>query len=167
MFNILIVILGCNINFILNDRVSKAMEFMNLNENNNINFELFLTGGKKNIYSNELSEAEKMLKKLNLNKTNYFIDDISENTVENFYHLQIFLKTKNYSKIFIITSKFHYERANNISKYFIQNENVFWLLSYLDIENSYENEKYHFQNIEKDIKKLENKIKCNQTINYF
>ena len=45
MLNILIIILGSNINLLLNDRVSTVINFMNDNHYNDINFELFLTGG--------------------------------------------------------------------------------------------------------------------------
>ena len=101
MLNILIIILGSNINFLLNDRVSTVINFMDDNHYDDINFELFLTGGNKNNNNNEKTEAEKMLDLLNLNETGYYIDDVSTNTVENFYHINDLIKTKYYDQIII------------------------------------------------------------------
>jgi len=157
MLNILIIILGSNINFLLNDRVSTVINFMNDNYYDDINYELFLTGGNKD--NNEKSEAEKMLDLLNLNETEYYIDDVSTNTVENFYHINYLIKTKYYEQIIICTSEFHYKRAKKISDYFIENNNVKWILSKEKLSTSYNDEKFHYKNIEKDIEKLKNKFK--------
>ena len=162
MFNILIIILGSNINFLLNDRVSTVINFMNDNHYDDVNFELFLTGGNKdNNNNNEKSEAEKMLDLLNLNETGYYIDDVSTNTVENFCHINDLIKTKYYEQIIICTSEFHYKRAKKISDYFIENNNVGWILSKEKLDTSYSDENFHYKNIEKDIEKLKNKLELN------
>jgi len=162
MLNILIIILGSNINFLLNDRVSTVINFMDDNHYDDINFELFLTGGNKdNNNNNEKSEAEKMLDLLNLNETGYYIDDVSTNTVENFYHINDLIKTKYYDQIIICTSEFHYRRAKKISDYFIQHSNVGWILSKEKLDTSYSDENFHYKNIEKDIEKLKNKLELN------
>lgn len=158
MFNILIIILGSNINFLLNDRVSTVINFMNDNHYNDVNFELFLTGGNKDNNNEEKSEAEKMLDLLNLNDTKYYIDDVSTNTVENFYHINNLIKTKYYDQIIICTSEFHYNRAKKIFDYFIVNNNVRWILSKKKLSTSYSDEHFHYTNIEKDIEKLKNKF---------
>jgi len=156
MLNILIIILGSNINFLLNDRVSTVINFMDDNHYDDVNFELFLTGGNKD--NNNKSEAEKMLDLLNLNETGYYIDDVSTNTVENFYHINDLIKTKYYDQIIICTSEFHYKRAKKISDYFIENNNVGWILSKEKLDTSYSDENIHYKNIEKDIEKLKNKL---------
>ena len=86
---------------------------------------------------------------------------VSTNTVENFYHINDLIKTKYYDQIIICTSEFHYKRAKKISDYFIENNNVGWILSKEKLATSYSDENFHYKNIEKDIEKLKNKLELN------
>ena len=161
LLKILIIILGSHIDIILHDRVNISLNYIKENNYNNTNVEFLLTGGKKNNDNNvKYSEAEKMLNILSLNDTNYYIDDISTNTVENFYYISKIVNNNNYTKIIISTSKFHYRRANKIASYFINNINfnIEWILGYETLENSYDDERYHYTNIESDINSLKYKF---------
>jgi uncharacterized SAM-binding protein YcdF (DUF218 family) len=154
---VLIVILGSHIDKLLENRVNVALQFIKENNYEDVEFEYFLTGGNKNI-NNEISEAEKMLNKLLLNETKYYIDDISENTVENFYYVSKHIEKKKYFQIIICTSEFHYLRANKILNYFISNhDNIGWILGKEMMDDSNSNEFYHINNIENDIEKLKKK----------
>lgn len=136
---ILIILLGCAITSILNDRVDMAIQLVNTLDNN-VEIDWFLTGGIKKDIKRDLTnntneeiipEAEKMADLLMnsfKNKTypflkipNKFIyDTISTNTVENFIMISDYLENlnllgKTYQSIYIITSDFHYNRAKKIS----------------------------------------------------
>lgn len=154
---ILIVILGSHINKLLENRVNVALQFIKENNYEDIEFEYFLTGGIKH-NTDEISEAEKMLNKLSLNETKYYIDTVSENTVENFYYVSKHIEKKKYFQIIICTSEFHYLRANKILNYFVNNhDNIGWILGKEMMEDSHLNEFYHLNNIENDIEKLKKK----------
>ena len=58
MNHILLILLGCNISYLLNDRISTAIQFANKFNNTNINW--FLSGGIKNPNIDTITEAEKM-----------------------------------------------------------------------------------------------------------
>lgn len=174
MKSILIVLLGCNILNILHDRVNTSIKFVNSIKNstsndlfNDLRVDWFLTGGLKdqnndqNIHISKIksyTEAELMLEQLKKNnlitdKSNFIIDDNSTNTVENFVFLNKYLKSESfkYDSIYVVTSDFHYERANIILSKIIPNNNFKWILGLEETNNIRFWEKYHINNIDRDI----------------
>ena len=134
MNHILLILLGCNISYLLNDRIYTAIQFANKFNNTNINW--FLSGGIKNPNIDTITEAEKMaleisnfekiyVNNITMNKWNYIYDTIATNTAENFIMAKKYLdnEKKHYSEIYIITSSFHYNRAKKIADKLI-NKNV-------------------------------------------
>jgi hypothetical protein len=96
--NILLILLGCNISYLLNDRINTAVNFArNFNETN-VNW--FLSGGIKNPHEDTITEAEKMAREISKlqenhvqqlpgNRWNYIYDTIATNTAENFIMAKI------------------------------------------------------------------------------
>lgn len=177
MQSILIMILGCNILNILYDRVNTSINFVkqyNLNSNSYLFYELnqlkidwLLTGGIKDSRKNskEVTEAELMFKVLNKNNfildlnTNFIIDYNSTNTVENFIFLNKYLNNQSniYDTVYVVTSDFHFERANIISLKIIPKNNFKWILGMEESGDIRFWEKYHINNIDIDIHKAKTK----------
>ena len=93
MMNILLVLLGCNISYLLQDRITTAVQFAGNFNKTNVNW--FLSGGIKNPLEDKITEAEKMAykiveseyihtRKLSGSKWNYIYDTEATNTAENF-----------------------------------------------------------------------------------
>lgn len=176
--NILIILLGCNILKILNDRVSTAVNFaINREKEHNDTVIWFLSGGIK--YNNKeninISEAQQMansiMREKELIKKNsdinnewtFILDTNSTNTAENFMMVNQLLNTKNISlyinTIYVVTSKYHYKRAKIISDYISKNNTYEWVLSPLEEINSNYWENIHIKNVEKDINETMKKFK--------
>jgi len=162
IFNILIVILGCNIETILVDRLQTGIRLAN--NNSAANIEWFLTGGIKNADdANAVSEAEKMSAFLRAQQTGsatkwgYIYDDHSINTAENFVRLRnmLYHGEKTYEKIYITTSGFHYLRAKKMLELVFEDAiKVFdfeWNLAPASEPDFYYLEKIHIKNVEKDV----------------
>ena len=129
--NIFIILLGCNIQSILMDRLNASFNFIDLlNQNhksNNDSFEIkitwFLSGGIKFSYPNAKTEASLMQtqvenfmsSKIPINSNidwDFVLDELSTNTAENFVRASNFLnQTKTYDSVYIVTSNYHTERA--------------------------------------------------------
>lgn len=159
---ILLVLLGCNIIDILYDRVNTSIDFVKkFNLQNEYKIDWLLTGGNKNS-TLEITEAQLMFNELNNNafikKNNFIIDYNSTNTVENFIFLKKYLNNtiNNYDLVYIVTSDFHYERANKISSKVIPKNNFQWILSIKEHNNLRLLEKYYINNIDIDIQKVAN-----------
>ena len=119
MMNILLVILGCNIPYLLNDRIATATLFASGFNMTSVNW--FLSGGIKNPSEGTVTEAEKMAEQISqYEKTynrdastgdnwNYIFDTVATNTAENFIMVKKYLGETNvdYSKVFVVTSDFH------------------------------------------------------------
>ena len=58
--NILLVLLGCNVPYLLNDRIATAVKFANRFNNESVSVDWFLSGGIKNPAEDTVTEAEKM-----------------------------------------------------------------------------------------------------------
>ena len=56
----LIVLLGCHINYIMDDRINTAIVVISSLQNENTNIEWFLSGGIKDKSISIISEADKM-----------------------------------------------------------------------------------------------------------
>jgi hypothetical protein len=161
--HILLILLGCNISYLLNNRIDTAINFVGkLNETN---VDWFLSGGIKNPDQDTVSEAEKMAKQISrfdenrhynkmTNKWNYVYDTVATNTAENFIMVKKFLKNANkeYNEIYIITSEFHHNRANEIAKQ-ILDINPKWILGNAKLDDSDYWEKIHIKNVDADVKK--------------
>jgi hypothetical protein len=169
MLNLLFILLGCHITYILNSRVQEAIKFTETMNETNTNVNWFLSGGIKNANEdNTVTEAQKMAEQLTShrqllnpdNKWNYILDTLSTNTVENFIMAKKHLDTNdtNYSSVYIITSKFHYNRAAKMVKRIFTNtpsngEGIQWILADVKLEDSLYWEKIHIKNVDADVDK--------------
>ena len=141
MINILLILLGCNIQLLLNSRIINAVNFAK--QLNETNVHWFLSGGIKNPLLDEVAESTKMAEQISVyekliipetagNKWNYIYDTVSTNTAENFIMSNKHINVGNieYSQVYIATSKFHYNRSNKIAeKIFNKDITLNWLLS--------------------------------------
>ena len=168
--NILIVILGSNVLNLLNDRINLGINFASDERNlkNEIkNIDWFLSGGIKNPEEREreASEAYKMSEMISKSdkftygfskeKWNYLLDETSTNTAENFIMLKKMLENNpnKYSEIYVVTSDFHFNRAELFANKIIENNKFNWLLSDMELHDSRYWETIHIKNVDNDIKK--------------
>lgn len=167
--NILIVLLGSNVISLLNSRINLAIEFASNERNNEIDW--FLSGGIKNSGESSISEAYNMYQTIstsdyftygdsNKNKNwNYILDETSTNTAENFFMLKKILEEQpnKYSKVYVVTSDFHFARAEKFANKIIENNKFNFILSDLELHDSRYWETIHIKNVDNDIKKALNK----------
>ncbi len=167
MMNILLILLGCNVSYLLQDRISTAVQFAGNFNKTNVNW--FLSGGIKNPLEDKITEAEKMAQiiveseymyshELSGNKWEYIYDKDATNTAENFIMVQKYLKETSieYSEIVVVTSDFHYNRASKIAEKIIDKE-ISWVLSDAELHDSRYWEKIHINNVEDDVNKAKKK----------
>jgi uncharacterized SAM-binding protein YcdF (DUF218 family) len=160
--NLLFILLGCNIQFILEDRIKKAIEFSFMQNNTKIDW--FLSGGIKDPNIDTISEADKMKQiiynnsKYN-NTWNFIIDNIATNTAENFINLKSMVDLNKYVDKYVITSNFHHTRSKSFADKIIENNNFKWILSPEELDNSRYWENIHIKNVDLDIKKAFEKFK--------
>ena len=145
-----------------------------LNERNS-EIDWFLSGGIKNPNesSPELlkSEAYKMSQMISNSdefvygsesKTewNYILDEASTNTAENFIMLKKMLEEKpgKYSKVYVVTSDFHFKRAEMFANKIIENNEFNWILSDAELHDSRYWETVHIRNVDNDINKALSKF---------
>ena len=110
IITLIIVVLGCSMLDIQNNRVNAAIEYI---QNTNQHHILFLTGGTKHNI-NDFSEASKMKSLItnnNIESNNIIIDDKAQNTAENFVNLKKWLQEKYNIKY---TNKQNITETNNI-----------------------------------------------------
>lgn len=170
MKNIFLILLGCNITSLLMDRVMTSINFIETNLPSLNKITWYLSGGIK--YTGDLSEAYIMKqqlttlienKKLDKNITyNYVLDELSKNTAENFYRISYYLNQTQikYDDIYIITSKFHHNRANLMVSLIDPSRKYEWILGDLQQPDSLYWESVHIVNVYNDIYSLNNiKIK--------
>ena len=120
----IMVVLGCGIDYIQEDRVLSAIEYANAIDTPIV---WFLTGGVKNsmhtnINANTRTEASIMAEKIH--ERNVVLDEKAENTAENFANLKKWIETNIITKegnefylipdIVITTSEYHKVRAEKI-----------------------------------------------------
>lgn len=154
--NTIIVVLGSNEQYMLKDRMTTAIH-MTKNMTGSITW--FLSGGIKNnngTHKYEECESTKMLALLDSNKKEQIIlDTTSRNTAENFANLKYWLNVNHdrYTHITIVTSAFHYSRANTIFNEIIGpvDMEVNWGLGSLSCTTCWTDERLHIRNISKDI----------------
>jgi hypothetical protein len=165
---IIIAMLGCSVLRLLKNRMETGILFA-LNERN-VEIDWFLSGGIKNPNESVESEAYKMSQMItnsdefvygSNSKTewSYILDEASTNTAENFIMLKKTLENNpdKYSKVYIVTSDFHFARAEMFANKIIENNNFNWILSDLELHDSRYWETIHIKNVDNDIKKALNK----------
>jgi hypothetical protein len=164
MKSVLLILLGCNIRSLLIDRVMTSINFIENNRNNFNKITWYLSGGIK--YDGQQSEASimrnelvELIKDKNLDKNisfNYILDELSKNTAENFYRSSNYLNTSNnnYNDIYIITSKFHYNRAKLMMHLIDSSRNYNWILGDLKQHDSEYWENIHIKNVHNDVNNL-------------
>jgi hypothetical protein len=164
--NILLILLGCNISYLLNNRIDTAIQFVSKLNNTNVNW--FLSGGVKNPSNDIVTEAEKMEQQIKIfmksnvdylidTKWNYFYDVKSTNTAENFIMASNFINETNvpYDDVYVITSKFHQNRASKIAEQILDIK-LKWILGDAELPDSNYWENIHMKNVNDDVKKALN-----------
>lgn len=164
MKSILLILLGCNITSLLMDRVITAINFIENNQSNFNKITWYLTGGIK--FEGEISEAslmnaklESLIEERNLNRIirfQYILDEKSKNTAENFYRSSNYLNVsqEQYDDVFIITSKFHYSRAQLMMSYIDSSRTYNWILGNMQQKDSLYWENIHIKNVVSDVENL-------------
>jgi hypothetical protein len=152
------VVLGCAIQDVQQERVSAALNYADSIEDSEIVW--FVTGGVKNAVTQTVStEAEQMKEKITGSKGRIVLDDKAKNTAENFAYLKKWI-SESYDdvesvEIVVTTSDFHQERASKIFNGIFTNNasNLEWNLS---ISNActycWNDERIHMQNVAIDVK---------------
>jgi hypothetical protein len=161
--NILLILLGCHISNLLNNRIDVAVNFAG--KFNETNVDWFLSGGIKNPNEDTITEAEKMAEQISKyekihtdelrgNRWNYIYDTEATNTAENFIMVRNFInkKNRNYNDVYIITSEFHQNRANKIAEKILDVEPK-WILGEAKLHDSEYWEKFHIRNVDADVNK--------------
>jgi hypothetical protein len=161
--HILLVLLGCNISYLLNDRINTALNFVG--KYNETTVDWFLSGGIKNTSEDIISEAEKMAEQIDKfekfhsnvsrgNNWNYIYDTKATNTAENFIMVRNFISSINYNydEIYVITSLFHHNRAKKIAEQ-ILDINYKWILGGAELKDSVYWEDIHIGNLDNDVRK--------------
>ncbi len=163
--NILLVLLGCNIPYLLQDRVRVATSFATTSFDAGVTW--FLSGGIKNPPEDTETEAEKMAGQILQYATatsnwNYIYDLEATNTAENFIMVKKHLleTSTRYSNIVVVTSDFHHARAKKIADQILGSlTSVQWVLSNAELEDSRHWETIHIKNVDKDVTKALTKYK--------
>ena len=164
--NLLIVMLGSHVIRLLNDRMEIGINFaLNVNERN-VEIDWFLSGGIKNPDESIVSEAYKMSQMISssdefvygsISKANwnYVLDEIATNTAENFIMLKNILENNpgKYSKVYVVTSDFHFARAELFANKIIENNEFEWILSDAELHDSRYWETIHTRNVDNDVEK--------------
>jgi uncharacterized SAM-binding protein YcdF (DUF218 family) len=164
----LIVLLGCNIEFILNDRIQTAIQLSEDLTPNYQRIDWFLSGGIKDKSlvglgaggAMAIAEADKMETRILTHGKNdkwHFIKDYaSTNTAENFKMVerQMEFGGLNYTNIFVVTSDYHFERAKLFADILIPENEFEWVLAKKEERNSRQMEQLHLKNVMNDIAKL-------------
>jgi len=164
------VVLGCSIEYIQQDRIQTALKYAVNNDKDN-KFIWFLTGGVKyalSIYeNNKKSESSTMAMYISSAYTQIIIDEYSKNTAENFNMLKQHLLTKyvnnnlgipNIPNIVITTSEYHQARANQIFDGVFSNFPVriypIWNLGKQSCDYCWGDEVIHMRNVDADVLKV-------------
>ena len=160
---LLIAMLGSHVLRLLNDRMNIGINFA-LNERN-VEIDWFLSGGIKNPDESTVSEAYKMSQMISSSDDftygsskedwNYILDEVATNTAENFIILKKMLEENpvKYSKVYVVTSDFHFERASKFADKIIGNNDFEWILSDIELHDSRYWETIHTRNVDNDVEK--------------
>ena len=157
---ILIILLGCNVFDILQDRMDTTFAFIReMNESQNVH--MFLSGGVKygGIGESEASKMKTIVKKFSENiKIQFVLDEKSVNTAENFIRASHFLNTTEqmYTEVYVVTSKFHYKRAKQMLELIDSSREFLWILGEKELHDSLYWENIHIKNVGADVEKAKN-----------
>jgi hypothetical protein len=162
--NILIIILGCHVAALLQDRIHTALALANHHRTDNIYFgfsggiKYAESGGNAAREQSSLeSEARKMQKLVEpgepyFNQWNYILDERSTNTAENFVYVRSLLEQEAFQKVYVVTSDFHAPRAQRIADGIIGNANpIEWIVAPLEFGDFRAMEQVHMRNVHNDI----------------
>jgi hypothetical protein len=158
--NILIIILGCHVAALLQDRIQTALALAQHHNNDTIYFGF--SGGIK--YEGSESEAKKMQTIVEnyepyYQNWNYILDERSTNTAENFVYVRKLIEQAVFNKVYIATSDFHAERAQRIADGIIgQNNQIEWIVAPLEYGDFRAMERIHMRNVNNDIRAALNLI---------
>ena len=155
------VVLGCAVAAIQDDRVNTAINYASDLTNDEVIW--FLTGGVKNSVSNLLTtEADRMSKVIGTHSNQHdrnkiILDERAKNTAENFAYLKKWIRetyNDDIPEIVITTSEFHRERASRIFTGTFDDVSPTWNLSKSDnCDNCWRDELIHMRNVENDIQR--------------
>jgi uncharacterized SAM-binding protein YcdF (DUF218 family) len=170
--NILIILLGCHVTSLLNDRVNTAInKVLALSEDyNQVSVNWYLSGGIKNPSESQITEAEKMKKQISeilindhkystnqhtkfVIESNFILDTLATNTAENFVIANKFIQKNinTYAGVYVVTSDWHYKRAKYISDLAVPDNNFKWLLGSEEYSNFKQMEHIHMRNVPSDV----------------
>lgn len=152
--NAVILVLGCHMNDILEDRMSTALQFAKQIDKP---ITWFLSGGTKSQLEgiSQHNEANDMAYFVSNQNTNWRIelDTKATNTAENFAYFRKWVESnKEDTDIYVVTSEFHHHRASSIMDGIIQSP-VKWVLGTKACPWCVRDENLHIKNVRNDIKK--------------
>jgi len=151
------LVLGCNMPWLQQDRVSAALEYWNTIKSSEQSI-WYLSGGVKNALESKTrsTEAERMKDSLDSKNMNIVLDTDATNTAENFRNFFKFTSKLGSSnlEIIIVTSRFHKARAEKFFYgFFPQSLVPQWVLAPGECPTCAQDELYHMRNVEADISK--------------
>lgn len=145
------------------------------NSNSNHHITWFLSGGIKNNFIDAKSESSILKSQIDNNislkykdigdeKINwdFVLDEKSTNTAENFIWASHFINTteKIFDDIYVVTSDFHFPRANEMLKMIDPSKNFKWILGNLEENDSRYWESIHTRNVRSDVAKARVKLQA-------
>lgn len=166
VYKILFIVLGCNIQSLMYDRLNTAILYA-LQQANGTRVDWLLSGGIKNARESTVSEAEKMSKVLlsqNVSSWAFILDEDSKNTAQNFVMANAWMKNFHYDEIKIVTSAFHQPRCEVMANHILEADKTSygWLLGDMELPDSRYWERIHMQNALKDAEEaLQDSLKNN------
>jgi uncharacterized SAM-binding protein YcdF (DUF218 family) len=156
---VLIVVLGCNVHFLLHDRITTAVHFANhwlgpAYGDKTAEVHWFLSGGTKTQRTRN-TEAERM-QRLILQaggKGRFVLDTLSANTAENVVRAVSFIEQQQgvYTQVYFVTSAFHHTRAKLMVDTLSPGNNFHWILSPLQEPSSLYWESVFMRNVQQDL----------------
>ena len=160
----IMVVLGCAMPDLQQDRIQRALEFAEKKTDDPMIW--FVTGGVKNALGKNSveTEASAMSKKININTDHIVLDEKARNTAENFANLKQWITdeylekqhaTTDIPEVVIMTSAFHQNRAakifDGIFQDFDTNIKLTWNVSDGACPTCWSDELIHMRNVEADV----------------
>lgn len=150
-----VVVLGCSDERILNERIDSAIQYIRSVSSPII---LYVSGGIKHAIVNDISEASKVISRINeehFEHVQIVMDEHAKNTAENFTYLKHWV-SRNFSRdnlpeVVITTSDFHQKRAEMIFQNIISDINPTWNLSKSSCIHCWTDETVHVKNVLADV----------------
>jgi hypothetical protein len=145
---VVVLVLGCHIPEIQNDRINTAIEYFT--NYPNLDLVWYLSGGKEKY---QISEAIAMKEKLGTCNHKIHLDERPTNTAENFAYFKSYIETTKVENVFVVTSDFHHNRANiMLTKIFGDTDvHIEWILGNSPCPSCWRDEDLHIKNVENDV----------------